>query len=83
MDAPVPENVPVPVQVCVYLESEKVDNANELNDYNASLASLTLELGTWFIHFTGSGVIKGRFMNAVGNRLIVPLLAIVPHSSIC
>jgi hypothetical protein len=38
---------------CVYLESEKVDIGNELNDYNASLASLTPELGTWFIHFRG------------------------------
>jgi hypothetical protein len=66
----------------VYLESEKVDTANELNDYNASLVSLTLELGTWFIHFTGSGVIKGRFVDAVGNIMIVPLLAIVPHSSV-
>ena len=72
----------VTVQFCVYLESKTLDIGNELNDYNAALASLTLKLGTWFIHFMGVGVIN-RFMYAVGNRLIVQLLGIVPHSSIC
>jgi len=37
----------------------------------------------WFIHFTGGGVIKVRFMDAVDNRFIVSLLGIVPWSSIC
>jgi hypothetical protein len=55
----------VTVQFCVYLEAERVENGHELNDYYAALASLTLKLGTWFIHFAGGGVIKGRFMDAV------------------
>jgi len=59
------------VQFCVYLESERVDSGHELNDYNAALASLTVKLGTWFIHFTGGGVINRRFMDTLGNRLIV------------
>jgi hypothetical protein len=75
----------VTVQFCVYsyLVSEKADTGNEMNDYNLALSSLTLELDTCFIHFIGGGVIKGRFMDAVGNILIVPLLGIVPHSPNC
>jgi len=48
-----------------------------------SLASWTPDLGTWFVHFTGSGVIARTFIDAAGNRLILLLLGIVPWSSIC
>jgi len=40
-------------------------------------------LVTSFIHFSGCGVINRIFMDAVGIGLIVPLLGIVPHPSIC
>ena len=58
----------VTVQFCMYWESERVVIGNELNDYNAALASVTPELGTWFYSFSSRWGNSWNFYRCFGKQ---------------